>query len=282
MTYTFSLAGYRFRIDWPFELIADDYLTAFLYPATVGEQYAAEFSFSPGILPTLPEDAQKREYRFYSPTHPYETWHLCEENGPLSAWVLDNVDDNNLKGILSPEGLQVIYRFRNVIQLLQVERLLLRLGGMMLHASLIFTSLGGIIFSGDCGIGKSTQATLWEAHRGARILNGDRAGIVPAAKSWEAWGLPYAGTSGIYVNEGAPLRAIVLLGQGRENIMVPINAAEAFRALYPQINLHRWHPELCTLAADNLLSLLSAVPAYRLICRPDVSAVELLEQTLSN
>jgi len=281
MTYTLSLAGHRFRIDWPNELFEDDIFKPFILPATAAQQHEAVFSFTPGTLPALPKDAEKQEYRFYSPSHPDETWHLCEETGPLSAWVRDSAVDHTLTGILSPEGLQAIFRTRNIIQLLQVERILLRLGGMMLHASLISTALGGIIFSGDCGIGKSTQASLWESHRGAKVLNGDRAGIVPATNGWEAWGLPYAGTSGIYLNEGTPLRAIVLLGQGRENTITPLNAAEAFRALYPQINLHRWNPELCTLAADNLLSLLAAVPSYRLICRPDASAVEQLEQTLS-
>lgn len=55
-------------------------------------------------------------------------------------------------------------------------------GMLVLHSAYIVTRGGeGILFSGPSGIGKSTQAALWERFAGARTVNGDRA-LVPARR----------------------------------------------------------------------------------------------------
>ena len=46
-------------------------------------------------------------------------------------------------------------------------------GMLVLHSAYIVTRTGeGILFSGPSGIGKSTQAALWERFAGARTING--------------------------------------------------------------------------------------------------------------
>ena len=56
------------------------------------------------------------------------------------------------------------------------------LGMLVLHSAYIVTSAGeAILFSGPSGVGKSTQAALWERCAGARVVNGDRA-LVDGAK----------------------------------------------------------------------------------------------------
>ena len=68
-------------------------------------------------------------------------------------------------------------------------------GMLVLHSSYIVTRTGeGILFSGPSGIGKSTQAALWERFAGARTINGDRGLVCPAARTVS--GIFYAGTSG--------------------------------------------------------------------------------------
>ena len=92
-------------------------------------------------------------------------------------------------------------------------------GMLVLHSAYIVTPAGeAILFSGPSGIGKSTQAALWERFAGARTVNGDRALVRPVERT--VGGVFYAGTSGICQNVTAPLRAVVLLGQAAENRVV--------------------------------------------------------------
>ena len=121
---------------------------------------------------------------------------------------------------------------------------------------------------------------MWAGARGADILNGDRAGLRQTDGVWTAYGLPFAGSSGIYRNESAPIAAIVALRQAPHNQIRPMNRAEAFRFLYPQLTVHQWEPDSVAAAADLLLELLNQVPVFLLECRPDLGAVEAAEQAI--
>ena len=77
-------------------------------------------------------------------------------------------------------------------------------GMLVLHSSYIVTRQEqGILFSGPSGIGKSTQAALWQRYAGAEIVNGDRALVRPDTGTVS--GVFYAGTSGISRNVTASL-----------------------------------------------------------------------------
>ena len=170
---------------------------------------------------------------------------------------------------------------RNICDLLELETLLLDWGGLLLHASFIRMKNGqGLLFSAPSGTGKSTQAELWERLEGADILNGDRAGLLRENDGWHAWGLPYAGSSGVYRNEGAPLTAIVLLRQAPENRVRRVSIPEAFTGLYPEFTVHRWDVRFVERATDAILSLLGDVPVFLLECRPDGGAVAALKSAL--
>lgn len=62
----------------------------------------------------------------------------------------------------------------NCFSHIALEALLLQRDAMILHASFVSTRYGGLLFSGVSGIGKSTQADLWQRYEGAELLNGDR------------------------------------------------------------------------------------------------------------
>ena len=111
-------------------------------------------------------------------------------------------------------------------------------------------------------------------------LNGDRAGIRRDDGVWTAWGLPFAGTSGIYRNESVPIRAIVLLGQSKNNTISKVQPMDAFKRLLPECNARRWDTNFMDRLISILFSVISEVPVYQLDCRPDQEAVELLRDTL--
>lgn len=160
------------------------------------------------------------------------------------------------------------------------ERHMLNCGAMVLHASLIQTELGGLLFTGPSGIGKSTQADLWSKLRKADILNGDRAVLRKIGTKWKAYGSPYAGSSRVFVNRGSKITAIVILQKSEENHIELVNPVMAFQKLYSQMLMNTWDREYVNKIADYIEELIQEVPVYLLACRPDEGAVEILERSL--
>lgn len=160
------------------------------------------------------------------------------------------------------------------------EAYLLQRNKLCLHASLVDTPLGGILFSGISGIGKSTQADLWCRYRGARQINGDRPILSKESAGWTAWGSPYAGSSRYYVNESAPVSAIVLLKQAPECTLRRLSPAEAFRGVWAGLTIRSWDPSFVNAASLLTIDLVTAVPVYEFRCTPDEQAVNCLEAEL--
>ena len=152
-------------------------------------------------------------------------------------------------------------------------------GMLVLHSSYIVTRTGeGILFSGPSGIGKSTQAALWERFAGARTINGDWGRVCPAARTVS--GIFYAGTSGICQNVTAPLRAVVLLGQAAENRVVRARPQEAFARLLSQCAYYEWDAASAARMTELAAQLVTNVPVWRMDCRADESAVRALEEAV--
>lgn len=231
-------------------------------------------------LPPLPGDAVEEQWHYYSTSQPDCTWFVNSiEHIPFAMSQRGKSPEQIL--IYLPESNKKLLSSSNVIMLLlETEALLTVSGGLMAHGCLVDTSKGGILFTGPSGIGKSTQGSLWEAYGQGRILNGDRAGLMKRDGQWQGWGLPFAGSSGVYLNEGCNLRALVLLKQAKVNSLRQLTGVEAFRSLYPQIHLHRWSPAYMEQGTSTLMQLLKDLPVYELSCRPDRDAVELLDKTL--
>lgn len=166
-----------------------------------------------------------------------------------------------------------------VFSRVMLEKLLIGQSRMVFHAALVDTAFGGLLFSGPSGIGKSTQADLWAEHEGGRIINGDKP-ILCRRDRWLGFGSPYAGSSACHVNETAPVRAIILLGQGPECTLTRLSPREAFPRLYEQTALHSWDDAFHGTACDMLVDLAQSVPVYRLVCTPDRAAVEILKAEL--
>lgn len=187
------------------------------------------------------------------------------------------------------EGIVCLYRGEferflrdstGILNLLGLEYLLLRHGGLMLHASLIRWQGHGILFSAPSGTGKSTQADLWKTFEDSETLNGDRAGIRMCGGTWKAYGMPFAGTSGIYRNESVPITAIVVLEQSPDNVIRRLRPSQALHKLLPECSCRRWDQRFMEQLLAHLISLVQQVPVYLLECRPDRDAVQLLKKTL--
>ena len=179
-----------------------------------------------------------------------------------------------------PEAENYLKYTHDILNLLGLEKILLDHSAFLLHSSLIRYQENGIIFSAPCGVGKSTQANLWEKYKDSETLNGDRAGIRFVNQKWMAYGMPFAGTSGIYINDSVPVTAIVILEQNKVNQIRKLTPMEAIRKLLPECSCRRWDGEFMNQLFDLLIGLIQKVPVYLLQCRPDEEAVEFLYKTL--
>lgn len=162
----------------------------------------------------------------------------------------------------------------------KIERLLIGRGRLVLHASYIQWQGRAIAFTADSGVGKSTQASLWERCRGAQTVNGDRMAFGMREGILTAYGLPVAGSSGVFLNRTLPIQTVVLLGRGAKSEILRQRPAAAIRDLLKQVTVNRWDPRFMDAACRLLTQLLAQVPIYRLFATPDEAAVSCLADML--
>ena len=167
----------------------------------------------------------------------------------------------------------------NCTHLIQGERLLLQQNAFLLHSSLVSIHGKTVLFSGPSGVGKSTQAQLWNTHLGAEILNGDRTVVMKKPDGFYGGGSLWSGTSHIYRRSQAPIAGIFLVTQSPENRVEQLGF-EAFKLLFTQTIVNSWDPVFMQKITGLFADLLEQVPIYRLYCRPDQAAVELAHDTL--
>lgn len=152
---------------------------------------------------------------------------------------------------------------------------------LLLHSSLVDYRGSGVLFLGPSGIGKTTQAELWNRHTGADILNGDLVFVRENEDGFYGYGSPWHGSSPYYRNARVKLKALVTLEQAQENTLRKLSGFEVMRELMDQVFLPHWYPEAMDACLDTLDGLLTRLPVYHLACRPDASAVRLLQKELN-
>jgi hypothetical protein len=165
-----------------------------------------------------------------------------------------------------------------VLTCLQAVHRITEAGGILLHASWIRYGDRAILFTGPSGIGKSTQADLWVRHRGAELINGDRAAVFPVTGGAQVRGIPYCGSSGVNKNRTIPLAAVVCLSQSSENRLTRLNGLQAFRQLWEGCSVNLWSQEDIGKATQAVVDIVSVVPVFRLECTADEEAVTILEK----
>ena len=185
----------------------------------------------------------------------------------------DEILEEQKHGEFSEGYCESICMYRNICEKIAAYNVFL------MHSSVLEVNGYAYAFTAKSGVGKSTQAALWE-QIGASIRNGDRALLRKVDGKWETWGAPFAGTSGIYENKKSQLSLVALLEQGATPAIAPLTANAAMKFLYPETAIHHWDRNFVEQATDLLLSLSNEVPLYRLTCTQTMETVTLLERQL--
>lgn len=235
-----------FRIESPVAMMQRDFLETF----RVGEEVAPDFTYR-----ILPETEVRRAG---------EPPVRLERKGSCLAAYMDVS--------LLPDITVANFLVGADAASLAVEK-----GAFLLHASHIGYGGQAILFTAPSGTGKSTQARLWETWRGAEIINEDRALIFCRDGQYYAAGCWAMGSGKVCRNVTSPIRAIVLLGQGRENVVRNLPAYEIFRRLLPQCTFDEGRVEQQMAIIDGVTDLMNRVKTVAYDCVPERSSVEALE-----
>lgn len=151
---------------------------------------------------------------------------------------------------------------------------------IQVHSSLISYGKHGIMFLGPSGIGKTTQAELWNKYMGAQIINGDLVFVQQTKQEFLGWGSPWHGSSPYCENTCIPLKAMVILKQAKENTLRRITGFEMISEVAKSIFYPMWLENGTELCLETLDALLKQVPVYELSCKPDEDSVRLLYNEL--
>lgn len=160
---------------------------------------------------------------------------------------------------------------------------LLRFDGMMLHASAVALENRGYLFSGPCGVGKSTHTRLWQKTFGeaAQVFNDDKPALRCLDGRWFAYGTPWSGKHEINQNRRVPLAGICFLKQGLENRITRLDAREAVNRIVSQTLNCFQTAEGLDLLLEKVDRLVRSVPVYELENDASAFAAQLSYETMT-
>ena len=197
--------------------------------------------------------------------------------GELTIWVTDRFFDIERNGHIlhTRPSIPLSSSIRAACEAGMVMR-----DGLPLHASLVEKDGFGVIFLGPSGMGKSTQAKLWEKYLGADFLIGDRPGMRKIDGKWYGFGMPWDGKDAIYRQNTVPVLALVWLEQAKENHITPVNPVQAMSVMLKQAMMPVWDDMAMDGATALMGALAQELPMYHLCCLPDEAAARLTYDTI--
>ena len=157
----------------------------------------------------------------------------------------------------------------------QFYREILNFNGLMLHSSAVALHGKAYLFSGPCGVGKSTHTNLWRAVFGeeAVVFNDDKPALRRLDGRWYAYG--------INVNMKVPLAGICFLKQSDRNEIRRLDGKEALAKVISQTTYHLREAAKMQRMIENVGTLISEIPIYELCNRPERAAAELSYQVMN-
>jgi hypothetical protein len=188
--------------------------------------------------------------------------------------------DNDTYHVLLNEKCYQEVTVLQVLSFLPMLQMLLEKDMFVLHASFVKYQGDAVLFSGRSGVGKSTQAALWQQCFGAETINGDRTLLYQKNGQLWASGWFQSGTSGINHNDTCPVKAIVFLEHGKDNVIHALSGLSAFKQLLCQSAYQTEEQEQVCAITSLVAALVNQVPVYHYQCGKDAQAADLLKKIL--
>ncbi|MDO4333194.1 MAG: hypothetical protein Q4C58_11020 [Eubacteriales bacterium] len=281
--YGCTMAGITLELELPFPVRVMPEAEEFFFPCGEGSIKNPDFRISfvrRARLHKMPDEGVWEGYQYFTRLGENRTVFHAGSRTDRPYAEVTWLNGGEIQCSLAVGCLEGDVNSRQILNLLGLEALLLEGRGLLLHAAFIRWKQKGVLFSAPSGTGKSTQAGLWTVYEGAEIINDDRAGLRLWDGKWQAWGVPYAGSSAVSRNETVPVEAIIVVRRGQVNSIRLLSAPEAVRFLYPELSIHHWDRDFTEKSMDILVGLAEDVPVYLMECLPDRSAVQMLRDTI--
>lgn len=159
---------------------------------------------------------------------------------------------------------------------------LLKFNGIMLHSSAVELDGKAYLFSGPCGMGKSTHTKLWQQVFGpaAQVFNDDKPALRCIDGKWYAYGTPWCGKDGINQNKKIPLAGICFLKRGETNVIRQLDTFQAIQKVISQTRRKFRDPEMANLMLTNVENLVNTIPVFELQNIPVPEAAYLSHETM--
>lgn len=199
---------------------------------------------------------------------------LRSQNNPTSMMFVSD-DWANVKICRGYNG-----QYSEELMITAVYSSLCNFNTVLLHASFVDLNGEGIVFTGPSGIGKTTQAQLWEKYIGATIVNGDKVFIRNVQGEALAYGTPWSGSSPYCLNKKSPLKGMVVLLQSDKNCIRRLNSDEAIKCVIPHIFMHHWDSVHIEKVLATFDMVLKNVSVWLLECKPDEEAVMITKEAI--
>ena len=161
-------------------------------------------------------------------------------------------------------------------------RQLLKFGGMMLHASAVEIHGKVYLFSGNCGVGKSTHTRLWQTvyREEAHVINDDKPALRLIDGIWYAYGTPWCGKDAININAKAPVAGICFLKQSDKNFIRRLSPKAAIPKIFLQTTRRLQSKEELELMISHVDQLVRKIPIFEFENRPEPAAAYLSYETM--
>ena len=159
---------------------------------------------------------------------------------------------------------------------------LVKFNGLYLHSSAVALDGKGYLFSGPCGMGKSTHTRLWQSVFGdeAKVFNDDKPALRRLDGKWFAYGTPWCGKDHININMKVPLAGICFLKQSDENKIRRLTPQEATPLVISQTMRKFKQVEYLNLMLSHVDKLVREIPIFELENRPEPEAAILSHETM--
>ncbi|MDP2996855.1 MAG: hypothetical protein Q8N47_05150 [Bryobacterales bacterium] len=230
--------------------------------------------YDPGTMWRMYASSDRRTF------HAHISYPAAEHEKPTEALLTANPTWSELSLTERRQGAP----WRSLLSLgvgeLIVRTRILFAGGIVFHASGIDDGGRGIVFVGHSGAGKSTLAELWSNVAGVGPMNDDRVAVRLTDGGAVAYGLPWGGAAGIERNCRAPLSALFVLEQSRDNAVHALPEKSSIPLLLARSFLPYWDRELMLRALAVVEALVERVPVYLLRWRLEPSVVPLVRSVL--
>ncbi len=195
-------------------------------------------------------------------------------------YIMSTQNGNDYTCVVNKDSVEITRDLYFLWSYIGLPHMMLENNRVFFHGSFIVADGKAIVFSGKSGIGKSTQAQLWEKYADAQIVNGDKTILFVENGKLFASSSPIAGSSGICENKTAEVAAIVMLDQANSNYITELGKAEKVGLLVSNSACDSWRKsdfnKLITLCA----SFYDKTKMFRYNCLPDKSAVDFLKAVI--